>query len=48
MNVVRRDELDEEGGQNVSEENEALWNSRAHEIESSGEDYDIDDVIDEA
>lgn len=48
MDKVRRYQLGDEGGTDICEENDGLWESRADEVEGSGEDDDIEDIVDAA
>lgn len=48
MDEVRRRQLSDKGGTDICEENDGLWESWTNEIEGSGEDYYIEDVIDTA
>lgn len=47
MDEVRSDELDEKRGHNIGEEDDAFW-ERADEVLGSGENDDVEDVIDKA
>lgn len=46
MNEVRRGEFDNERGKDVGDQNYALRNPRADEVEGSRENDDIEDVVD--
>lgn len=48
MNEVRRYQFGDEGGTDVCEENDGLWEIWADEIEGSGEDDDIENIVDAA
>jgi hypothetical protein len=47
VDEVRSDELDEKRGHNIGEEDDAFW-ERADEVLGSGENDDVEDVIDKA
>lgn len=48
MDEVGRAQLHEEGGYDIAEEDDALWYGWTDEIEGSGQDDDVEDVVDEA
>lgn len=48
MDEVGCDELGEEGGEDVGEEDDAFGDVASDEVLGGGEDYDVEDVVDEA
>ena len=47
MDNVGRKQLYEQGGDNIAKQDDALGNRGANQIESSGEDDDIEDIVDQ-
>lgn len=45
MDEVRRKEFGEERGYDVAEQDDAFWDRRTNEIEGSGENDDIEDIV---
>lgn len=48
MDEVGRYQFSDEGGTNICEENDGLWEVWANEVEGSGEDDNIEDIVDAA
>lgn len=48
MDEIWRNELGDEGGHDIGEEDDAFGNIWADEVEGGGENYHVEDVVDEA
>ena len=46
VDEVGRGKLDEKRGDHVREKNDSLWYGRAHQVESSGQNDDVENVVD--